>query len=865
MGSTDISEIDEGGNQHTPSRKKPNNTKSGAEIDDNSKSSDGPASSKSKHREGDKSGEFEGFVTRSGKKRKGRQNANQVKKGSSGVKDSNEKLKDGIEEFKDGSEVKDGTEEVKDGSEVKGGTVEVKDGTEVKDASELKNASATKVRGRPKVKDGSEAKDVSEGKNESKVDNDSVAKIGSKIKGKSKNGSKKDILTCKICNETCKEGDQTAHFFTHKKRDELPTDEDAVLLDGIPTGKVLCDICFKLISKNHIVRHIKTHQENTPENLASEDTKKSGLDKSALRDHAEKSFDKIVPIDLKYCEGCKRMVKGCWNRHLVMYHDADTSVLGLPREKLLMKCLTCEMMFPDNSLLRHHQKQKGHLYKPTEILGATPRNDKNKEQLISKQEPGAVVDADADGAKSSVKVEGKESKEVVDSDLIDDGLIKKIPEPPDLAEKIKALLKQEPNPTFADYTRRVAMWRKGLVKEPGRENRWLQRCLTCEKTFKCARDARIHISDSHLKIKRFECQVCGLLMANRGKVNRHLLIHTGEKPYVCPSCGKSFRHKITLSKHMEDKHQGPPAYTEAYMEKQREKCMCEVCGMVLIKASLKTHMSNMHTNVGTMVECHICGTKLRENSLKSHIQQIHERRITHTCDMCGKGFRHKKSYDMHMNSHRGIRPYKCEQCGAQVQTSSALKIHMNRHMGVKPHRCSVCDRAFTSSSERNTHQKSHEEQRPYKCPHCPKTFKRSSGLSCHVAVHNPKRELKFECKLCGKKFYQAAVLTSHEKRHAGIKPFACSFCGKAFVMKADCKRHENCTHKGMRNSYKKKRGVANEATELMVMSTVEADVTSEMGEVAETVEIIVDNEQAVGEVLYLMSMQGTTNVVTLTQ
>ena len=57
----------------------------------------------------------------------------------------------------------------------------------------------------------------------------------------------------------------------------------------------------------------------------------------------------------------------------------------------------------------------------------------------------------------------------------------------------------------------------------------------------------------------YTCETCGYVTMRRGDYNKHILIHSGIKPYHCPLCNYKTTEKCRLNRHLESKlHTGEP-------------------------------------------------------------------------------------------------------------------------------------------------------------------------------------------------------------------------------------------------------------------------------------------------------------------
>ncbi|XP_039608426.1 zinc finger protein 397-like [Polypterus senegalus] len=169
------------------------------------------------------------------------------------------------------------------------------------------------------------------------------------------------------------------------------------------------------------------------------------------------------------------------------------------------------------------------------------------------------------------------------------------------------------------------------------------------------------------------CLECGKQFKHKRGLNRHMNIHTGEKPHYCSECGKSFLRKSYLQKHRRI-HTG-----------EKPHC-CSECGKSFsMRSSLQSHR-RIHTGEKPHC-CSVCGKSfLRRSSLQSH-RIIHTGQKTYFCPDCDKSFSMKRSLESHRIIHTGEKPHWCSECGKSFSRMDNLQRHRKIHIGEKTHYC----------------------------------------------------------------------------------------------------------------------------------------------------------------------------------
>ena len=72
------------------------------------------------------------------------------------------------------------------------------------------------------------------------------------------------------------------------------------------------------------------------------------------------------------------------------------------------------------------------------------------------------------------------------------------------------------------------------------------KCKICQKTYLEKAYLASHIKDTHAEEKPFKCDFCEKFYSRRSRLNLHMRMHTKEKHYKCDICQKLELKKLWI-------------------------------------------------------------------------------------------------------------------------------------------------------------------------------------------------------------------------------------------------------------------------------------------------------------------------------
>lgn len=293
----------------------------------------------------------------------------------------------------------------------------------------------------------------------------------------------------------------------------------------------------------------------------------------------------------------------------------------------------------------------------------------------------------------------------------------------------------------------------------------------------------------------FKCPTCAKEFTNLRYFKGHMVEHTigadlnyGDK-FDCYFCKKSYESHDNLVLHYA---------CHINEQKSLPRVTCKTCGKVSAIGSLRKHMIQHVNNVLFQLGCDQCDKKFKTYAQLNRHKKIHEEYQKLVCDICGKEFLrrlylevHKKR--VHPQIDSGIKELECFICKKRLKSMPTLKVHIYWHSLPKNHLCTQCGERFRVESllKRHLMRADHmgENSKKFQCDICGIKFYDKTQYVKHQIVHTDERPYECPYENCDKRYRTKPSLKAHICTHTGERPYECQLCGYKFTTNKSMRRH----------------------------------------------------------------------------
>ncbi|XP_076357891.1 ras-responsive element-binding protein 1-like [Tachypleus tridentatus] len=197
----------------------------------------------------------------------------------------------------------------------------------------------------------------------------------------------------------------------------------------------------------------------------------------------------------------------------------------------------------------------------------TGRNSQKKNPNLNDREPNKA----STGEIKSVDPGRNEEKRLVENKTI---IIKKLTTTSDR----KYVSKEESNYDLSAVERggnKTSPTRKGTEEkaafECSQSQERLYSCPLCEEVVDSPHSFTFHIRQHNPNNYNRTCRVCGKTLSSTSSLDRHMLVHSGERPFNCKICNMAFTTNGNMHRHMRT-HSATDKYQESKNISKESKC-----------------------------------------------------------------------------------------------------------------------------------------------------------------------------------------------------------------------------------------------------------------------------------------------------
>ncbi|ERE78548.1 ras-responsive element-binding protein 1 isoform X2 [Cricetulus griseus] len=290
--------------------------------------------------------------------------------------------------------------------------------------------------------------------------------------------------------------------------------------------------------------------------------------------------------------------------------------------------------------------------------------------------------------------------------------------------------------------------RIGRRNQETKEEKSSYNCPLCEKLCTTQHQLTMHIRQHNTDTGGTDhsCSICGKSLSSASSLDRHMLVHSGERPYKCTVCGQSFTTNGNMHRHM----------------KIHEKDSCSTTAAAPPSPLKRRRLSSkrkLSHDAESEREDLAPAKKMVEDGQSGDLEKMADE-VFH-CPVCFKEFVCKYGLETHMETHSD-NPLRCDICCVTFRTHRGLLRHnalvhkqlprdaMGRpfiqnnpsipagfhDLGFTDFSCRKFPRISQAWCETNL-RRCISEQHRFVCDTCDKAFPMLSSLILHRQTHIP--------------------------------------------------------------------------------------------------------------------------------
>ncbi|XP_038624032.1 ras-responsive element-binding protein 1-like [Tachyglossus aculeatus] len=289
--------------------------------------------------------------------------------------------------------------------------------------------------------------------------------------------------------------------------------------------------------------------------------------------------------------------------------------------------------------------------------------------------------------------------------------------------------------------------RIGRRNQETKEEKSSYTCPLCEKICTTQHQLTMHIRQHNSDTGGTDhaCSICEKSLSSASSLDRHMLVHSGERPYKCSVCGQSFTTNGNMHRHMKI-HEKDPNSTANTVTPSPLKCRRLTSKR---KLSQEAEAEKVLTSAKKVVGRSPSGeTEKRANE------------VFH-CPVCFKEFVCKYGLDTHMETHLD-NSLRCEVCCITFRTHRGLLRHnaiIHKQLPLDP-----TGKPFIQNNPSipaGFHDLGFTDFSCRKFPHISQVWCETNLRRCISECH------RFICESCNKAFPMLSALTLHNHTHVG--------------------------------------------------------------------------------------------------